>query len=69
MSELYRPVNGQRIPMPGGEPDWPQDGRAINHFNTYEARLLAEGSLELVPEAPQLEAPEELKRITSEKGK
>lgn len=53
MSELYRPVNGQRIPMPGGEPDWPQDGRPINEFNTYEARLLAEGALERVPEEPQ----------------
>lgn len=53
MTELYRPVNGQRIPMPGNQPDWPQDGRPINRANPHEAMLLAEGSLEKVPEEPQ----------------
>lgn len=62
MSDIYRPVKGQRIPMPGNQPDWPQDGRPINHSNPYEARLLAEGALEKVPEEPQ-------KSGTSEKAK
>ncbi|KAA3510104.1 hypothetical protein [Agrobacterium rosae] len=53
MTDLYRPVKGQRIPMPGNAPDWPADGRPINHSSAYEARLLAEGSLEKVPEEPQ----------------
>lgn len=54
MADKYRPVAGVRIPMPGGQADWPAEGRAVNFSNPYESRLVAEGSLEKVePEAAE----------------
>ncbi|MBB2841462.1 UNVERIFIED_ORG: hypothetical protein GGE64_005245 [Rhizobium etli] len=46
MSDIYVPAHkGVRIPMPGGQPDWPADGRPVNFTSPYEARLVSEGTL------------------------
>ncbi|ARO22943.1 hypothetical protein TAL182_CH01130 [Rhizobium sp. TAL182] len=51
MSEdTYIPARkGERIPMPGNQPDWPADGRMVNFASPYEARLVADGTLKLKP--------------------
>lgn len=44
--KIYVPaVKGKRIPMPGNQPDWPEDGRPVNFASPYEARLVADGTL------------------------
>ncbi|MBX5082162.1 hypothetical protein HJB56_05090 [Rhizobium lentis] len=47
MSEdIYIPAKkGERIPMPGNMPDWPEDGRPVNFTSPYEARLVRDGTL------------------------
>ena len=45
MADKYVPRDGARIPMPGAQPDWPADGRAVNFANPYEARLVRDGDL------------------------
>ncbi|WP_319517242.1 hypothetical protein [uncultured Martelella sp.] len=72
MAETYRPRSGVRIPMPGGQADWPAGGRAVNFANPYEARLVAEGSLVKVePEANEAAdaapAPEPARTETAKK--
>jgi len=47
--EIYVPAKkGDRIPMPGGQPDWPADGRPVNSTSPYENRLKLDGTI--VPE-------------------
>lgn len=46
----YVPARGQRIPMPGSQPDWPLDGRPVNPLETYELRMVWDGDLILKPE-------------------
>jgi hypothetical protein len=45
MTDLYKPRDGLRIPMPGNQPDWPVDGRSVNLASSYEARLVKDGDL------------------------
>lgn len=45
MDEIYVPARGQRIPMPGNQPDWPLDGRPINPIDPYQRRLVLDGDL------------------------
>jgi hypothetical protein len=42
---LYVPARGQRIPMPGNQPDWPLDGQPINPIDLYHRRLVKDGDL------------------------
>lgn len=44
--DIYIPAkSGERIPMHGGQPDWPADGRSVDFTIPYEARLVEEGTL------------------------
>lgn len=43
--KLYKPAKGKRIPMPGNQGDWPDEGRAINPLSGWENRLVADGDL------------------------
>ncbi|WP_438752060.1 hypothetical protein [Pararhizobium sp. O133] len=45
MSDLYRPKKGLHVPMPHGQPDWPDEGRRVNFANPYEARLVRDGDI------------------------
>lgn len=45
MTDLYRPKRGLRVPMPGNQPDWPQEGRPLDPLSAYEARLVESGDL------------------------
>lgn len=47
MADIYKPAGGKRIPMPGNQADWPQEGRAINPLSGWERRLVADGDLVL----------------------
>lgn len=49
----YVPAQGKRIPMPNGQPDWPEEGREVNFASTYEARLVADGDLVKRENEPQ----------------
>lgn len=49
---LYVPSKGQRIPMPGNQPDWPLDGQAVNPIDAYQARLVRDGDLVPKPDEP-----------------
>lgn len=54
MTDLYRPKKGLRVPMPGNQPDWPQDGRPIDPLSAYEKRLVESGDLVLIePKEPE----------------
>lgn len=53
MSDLYKPRDGLRIPMPGSQPDWPADGRPVNFASPYEVRLVTDGDLVKVEEQPE----------------
>jgi hypothetical protein len=46
----YVPARGQRIPMPGNQPDWPLDGRPVDPLNLYELRMVRDGDLVLKTE-------------------
>jgi hypothetical protein len=50
----YVPAKGKRIPMPNGQPDWPEEGREVNFARTYEARLVADGDLVEREDQPQV---------------
>lgn len=51
MADIYVPAEaGKRIPMPGGQPDWPAEGRPVNLASPYEARLVRDGSLVVKPQ-------------------
>ncbi|WFS01595.1 hypothetical protein [Rhizobium tumorigenes] len=58
MADKYKPAPGKRIPMPGNQADWPEEGRALDPLSGYENRLVADGDLKLVngetsnPETP-----------------
>ncbi|MGO6707604.1 hypothetical protein [Rhizobium leguminosarum] len=46
--DIYVPAKkGARIPMPGGQPDWPEDGRPVNFTSPFENRLVRDGTLVL----------------------
>lgn len=61
--KIYVPaVKGRRIPMPGNQPDWPEDGRPVNFASPYEARLVADKTLKVKPEAADQEKKPETKR-------
>ncbi|MFM2279659.1 MAG: hypothetical protein RLZZ444_1890 [Pseudomonadota bacterium] len=45
MSKLYVPSAGQRIIMPGNQPDWPAEGQAINPRDSYHRMLVRDGDL------------------------
>lgn len=45
MPDIYKPAPGKRVPMPYGQPDWPEDGRPVNSSSAWEARLVADGDL------------------------
>lgn len=45
MTDIYVPARGQRIPMPGAQPDWPADGQPIDPLSAYHRRLVADGDL------------------------
>lgn len=45
MTQLYRPLRGRSVPMPGGQHDWPEEGRAIDPNSAYETRLVLDGDL------------------------
>jgi hypothetical protein len=54
---LYVPARGQRIPMPGNQADWPQDGQPVNPIDAYQARLVLDGDLVVKPEGQPEPAP------------
>ena len=52
MADSYKPaVSGKRIPMPGNQADWPEEGRPINPLSGWENRLVADGDLIKVEDA------------------
>lgn len=51
MTDIYVPSHGQRIVMPGIQPDWPLEGRAVNRADPYQRRLVMDGDLVLKPVA------------------
>ncbi|NLS02319.1 hypothetical protein HGP14_02905 [Rhizobium sp. P32RR-XVIII] len=53
MTDLYKPREGLRIPMPGRQPDWPAEGRPVNFASPYEARLVKAGDLVKVEDQPE----------------
>ncbi|MFD1328292.1 hypothetical protein [Mycoplana ramosa] len=50
MSTLYRPAPGRRVAVPFSNSDWPADGLPVDFSNPYQARLVKDGDLELVPD-------------------
>ncbi|CAD7036412.1 hypothetical protein RHAB21_02521 [Pseudorhizobium halotolerans] len=48
MTNLYRPKQGLRIPLPGRQGEWPKDGRPVDFSSAYEARLVKDGDLVLI---------------------
>jgi hypothetical protein len=62
------PARGQRIPMPGNQADWPQDGQPVNPIDGYQARLVRDGDLVVKPDdlpTPEAEAVTEIPRRRS----
>jgi hypothetical protein len=47
----YVPARGQRIVMPGNQPDWPEDGKPVDPIDAYQLRMVRDGDLVLKPEA------------------
>jgi hypothetical protein len=46
MPDIYVPAKkGERIRMPGGMPDWPEDGQPVDFTVPYQSRLVADGTL------------------------
>lgn len=53
MSEkIYVPSHGQRLVMPGVQPDWPVEGQPINPLDRYQHRMVLDGDLVEAPEKP-----------------
>lgn len=52
MTKIYVPARGQRIPMPGNQPDWPQHGQPIDELSALHRRMVADGDLVLKPADP-----------------
>ncbi|MBD9390131.1 hypothetical protein IB237_23300 [Agrobacterium sp. AGB01] len=52
MPDIYVPAPGKRVPMPYGQPDWPEDGRPVNFASGWEARLVKDGDLVKKVETP-----------------
>lgn len=49
MKDIYIPSRGQRIPMPGNQPDWPLEGQPIDPLDRYQRRLVRDKDLILKP--------------------
>jgi hypothetical protein len=63
---IYVPARGQRIPMPGNQADWPQDGQPVNPIDGYQARLVRDGDLVVKPDdlpTPEAEAVTEIPAV------
>ena len=44
--KIYVPARpGQRIAMPGNQPDWPVDGQPINELDALHRRMVRDGDL------------------------
>lgn len=53
MRDLYRPADGRRVALPGGNEAWPISGLPADFSNPYVARLVRDGDLVKVPNAPR----------------
>jgi hypothetical protein len=53
IDKIYVPARGKRIPMPGNQPDWPQDGQAIDPLSTLHRRMVLDGDLVLKTPDPK----------------
>lgn len=52
MTKIYVASQGQRIVMPGNQPDWPADGQPINPLDAYHLRMVRDGDLVIKPKKP-----------------
>lgn len=55
--KIYVPARGQRIVMPGNQPDWPADGQPIDPLSAYHRRMVRDGDLVLKPAVTDKPAP------------
>lgn len=47
MTDIYRPADGRRVPLPGGDGKqlWPDSGLPVDFSNPFAARMVRDGDL------------------------